>query len=168
MLKVRYYIQNSLSSATLIQSMQEELTQNFVILCRCLINITVATSVPQIWELFFNVLVKTSQKRKVSILLPIPFCAVWLLQLGWINLSFNFHPHLKYCICYAFVIKCSLTTNKIHLSGKCRYVLFHITDSPLCFGSNRAVIREITILKNVKAFTSLEPQHAENYDINKR
>jgi len=57
---------------------------------------------------------------------------------------------LKFCIFGVFVIQCWLTTSKMHLSHKCRYLLCYVTHTPTCFGCTWIIIREITVSREVK------------------
>ena len=57
---------------------------------------------------------------------------------------------LKFCIFSVFVTQCLLTTSKMHLSHKFRYLLCYVTHSPTCFGCTRIIIREIIISREVK------------------
>ena len=57
---------------------------------------------------------------------------------------------LKCYIFHVYVIQCILFTNKIHLSGNCRCLLFCIIHSALCFCCGWTINREITISKEVK------------------
>jgi len=53
---------------------------------------------------------------------------------------------LKFCIFSVFVIRCLLTTSKMHLSRK----LCYVTHSPTCFGCTWIIIKEITVSREVK------------------
>jgi len=62
--------------------------------------------------------------------------------MGLIRLIYNLN--LKYRAFHVFLILYLLTTNKIHLPGKCRYILYifyvlYITNSQMCFSFNGTV-----------------------------
>jgi hypothetical protein len=60
-----------------------------------------------------------------------------LSPLGLIRLIYNLN--LKHCTFHVFVIQYLLTTNKIHLPGKCGYVLLYITSFQTCFSFNKTI-----------------------------
>ena len=62
---------------------------------------------------------------------------------------------LRCCVFHVFLFQYLLTTNKINLPGKCRYLVCYILHYPKSCLYNWSMIRDVTILDKVKRPKSL-------------